>query len=72
VDEYNIQCTSLPLHSSLTAVAQGSLIDHTSYTIAKVQLFMLGYKHVYDFFFLYMRDVQIFEIIPPNVFFLPG
>ena len=33
---------------------------------------MLGYKHVYDFYFLYMRDVQIFEVTPQNVFFLPA
>ena len=71
IDQYHISCTTLPLRISAVGIYENAIIQREIYTIVKIQMFMLGYKHVYDFFFLYMHDVQVYEFIPQNVYFFP-
>lgn len=68
IDGTSIQCYTPPLKISDIAIANGTMIDYPMYTLALVEVVLLE-RTVNSFWFAYMKDVKIFRLDPPSLYF---
>jgi len=65
-----ITCVTPPLKITQTLIDAGKLDDFDTFTLARVNLNLLGRRVNDYFYFTYMKEVHVFELDPPNYVFI--